>query len=111
MGVAKLSDINTDLNCELMTHRHVYTCTPCSSHFDPPSGPPSNLLVNLGALMLRALYEHWPGAYINQSSSEEGGRGREGEGGRCGGRGWSGGRGGKAERRVRSERHQHRPQP
>ena len=90
-----LSDINTDLNRELMTHRHAYTCTPCSSHFAPPSAPPS-LLVNLGTLVLRALYEHWPGAYINQSSSEEGGRegngvreGREGrgegvEGGVCG---------------------------
>ena len=91
-----LSDINTDLNRELMTHRHAYACTPCSLHPTPPPAPPSNLLVNLGALMLRALYEHWPGAYINQSSSEEGGRGREG--GRCGwreGDGVEGGEGGE----------------
>ena len=74
-----LSDINTDLNRELMTHWHMYTRTQYSSHFAPPSAPPSNLLVNLGALMLRALYEHWSGAYINQTSSEEGGReGRQG---------------------------------
>ena len=53
-----LSDINTDLNRELMTHRHADACTPCSLHPTPPPAPPSNLLVNLGALVLRVLYEH-----------------------------------------------------